>query len=139
MVLSPLEWLIIGAVVIVVIMWGPKKLPELARALGRAKKEFDSAAKEVQEVSKDLQSPIKEIAEDIEKESTAVRTGLRTESSSPSTISKARQDGSKHDILISTEKDIGIATEGKTRDQISRAIVAEASKQSDRNDSHEGS
>lgn len=139
MVLSPLEWLIIGAVVIVVIMWGPKKLPELARALGRAKKEFDSAAKEVQEVSKDLQNPIKEIAEDIEKESTAVRTGLRTESSSPSTRSKARQDGSKHDILINTAKDIGIATEGKTRDEISRAIVAEASKQSDRNDSHEGS
>ncbi|MBI3023559.1 MAG: twin-arginine translocase TatA/TatE family subunit [Thaumarchaeota archaeon] len=139
MAVSPLELLIIGAVVIVVIMWGPKKLPELARALGRAKKEFDSAAKEVQEVSKDLQSPIKEIAEDIEKESTAIRTDLRTESSSPSTSSKARQGGSKHDILTSTAKDIGITTEGKTRDEISRATVAEASKQSDRDDSHEGS
>ncbi|QQG49516.1 MAG: twin-arginine translocase TatA/TatE family subunit [archaeon] len=28
-------------------MWGPQKIPELARALGRAKKEFDSASKEI--------------------------------------------------------------------------------------------
>jgi Sec-independent protein translocase protein TatA len=31
------EWLIIGVVAIVIIMWGPAKIPEFAKALGRAK------------------------------------------------------------------------------------------------------
>ena len=40
MVLGPPEILII-VVVIVVILFGAKKIPELARALGRAKGEFE--------------------------------------------------------------------------------------------------
>lgn len=40
------ELLVIGAVVVVVLVMGPKKLPELARALGQAKKEFEAAKKE---------------------------------------------------------------------------------------------
>ena len=42
------EWLIIGVVAIVIIMWGPSKIPEFAKALGRAKGEFDKASKEFQ-------------------------------------------------------------------------------------------
>jgi sec-independent protein translocase protein TatA len=38
------EWIIIGVVAIVIIMWGPAKIPEFAKALGRAKGEFSKAS-----------------------------------------------------------------------------------------------
>jgi sec-independent protein translocase protein TatA len=43
---DPLQWIIIGVIVIVIFLWGPQKIPELARGIGRAKKEFDTASKE---------------------------------------------------------------------------------------------
>ena len=48
MSLSGVEWIIIGVIAVVVIMWGPSKIPELAKALGKAKGEFDKASKEFQ-------------------------------------------------------------------------------------------
>jgi len=41
------EWLVLVAVILIVFLWGPQKLPELARSIGLAKKEFDKAAKEI--------------------------------------------------------------------------------------------
>ena len=41
------EWLIVVGILLVVFLWGPQKLPELARSIGLARKEFDKAAKEV--------------------------------------------------------------------------------------------
>jgi sec-independent protein translocase protein TatA len=38
--MDPLELAIIGIVIVVFVVMGPKKIPELARALGSAKKEF---------------------------------------------------------------------------------------------------
>jgi sec-independent protein translocase protein TatA len=40
------ELLIAVGVLLVVFLWGPQKLPELARSVGLAKKEFERAAKE---------------------------------------------------------------------------------------------
>jgi sec-independent protein translocase protein TatA len=40
------EWLIVVGILLVVFLWGPQKLPELARSIGLAKKEFEKAAKE---------------------------------------------------------------------------------------------
>ena len=47
MALDPLEWIIIGVIVVVIFLWGPQKIPEIAKALGRARKEFDQGRKEV--------------------------------------------------------------------------------------------
>jgi sec-independent protein translocase protein TatA len=41
------EWLIVVGILLVVFLWGPQKLPELAKSIGLAKKEFEKAAKEV--------------------------------------------------------------------------------------------
>lgn len=40
------EWIVVGIVAIVIILWGPSKIPEFAKALGRAKGEFSKASKE---------------------------------------------------------------------------------------------
>jgi sec-independent protein translocase protein TatA len=46
MALVGYEWLIVAAILLVVFLWGPQKLPELAKSIGLAKKEFDKAVKE---------------------------------------------------------------------------------------------
>jgi sec-independent protein translocase protein TatA len=89
------EWLIVGVVAIVVIMWGPAKIPEFARALGRAKGEFEKASKEFQ---------------------TAAAT---TAANSPTVRSN-------DEILLETARNLGIATDGKTREQISTEIAERA-------------
>ncbi len=90
------EWIIIGVIAIVVILWGPAKIPELAKALGRAKGEFDKAQKEF----------------------TTVAT--ETAQSPPKTIR------TKDEILLETAKNMGILTEGKTKEQISTEIAEKA-------------
>ena len=45
---DPPQWIVIGVIVIAIFLWGPQKLPELARGLGRAKKEFENASKDVE-------------------------------------------------------------------------------------------
>ncbi|MBS7604955.1 MAG: twin-arginine translocase TatA/TatE family subunit [Candidatus Bathyarchaeia archaeon] len=38
--------IILLVVIAVILLWGPSKIPELARSLGRAKAEFEKASKE---------------------------------------------------------------------------------------------
>ena len=40
------EWLIVLAVIVVLFVWGPKKLPEFAKSIGLAKKEIEKISKE---------------------------------------------------------------------------------------------
>jgi sec-independent protein translocase protein TatA len=89
--LSGWEWIIIGVVAIVIIMWGPSKIPELAKALGKAKGEFDKASKEFQDAA--------------------------------STTANAPKIRSNDEILLETAQNLGIATDGKTREQISAEIA----------------
>ena len=89
--LSGWEWIIIGVVAIVIIMWGPSKIPELAKALGKAKGEFDKASKEFQDA--------------------------------PSNTANGPKIRSNDEILLETAKNLGIATDGKTREQISAEIT----------------
>lgn len=42
---DPTNLLLILGVVVVILIWGPQKIPELARSIGRARKEFDDASK----------------------------------------------------------------------------------------------
>jgi sec-independent protein translocase protein TatA len=92
---DPLQWIVIGVIVIAIFLWGPQKLPELARGLGRAKKEFENASKEVE----------------------GSMTGIGQSASVPKSADQ---------VLLETARQLGISTEGKTREQISQEIVAKA-------------
>jgi sec-independent protein translocase protein TatA len=84
--------LVIGAILL---LWGPKKIPELAKGLGQAKGEFDKA-------SKDYVNSAKQAA---------------------STKPKEDSSDSSDDALIDTARKLGIDTLGKTRAEISKEIV----------------
>ncbi len=94
------EWIIIGVVAIVIILWGPSKIPEFAKALGRAKGEFSKASKEFNDAA-----------------NAETATTPQTVAYSPRSALK-----SKDEILLDTAKNLGIPTDGKTREQISEEI-----------------
>jgi sec-independent protein translocase protein TatA len=59
------EWLII--LLVVVLLFGGKKIPELMRGLGKGVREFKNASNETDEVKKE----INEVASDINKNSSS--------------------------------------------------------------------
>jgi sec-independent protein translocase protein TatA len=87
------EWIIIGVVAIVIILWGPTKIPQLAKALGRAKGEFKNASKETNETAAP-QAP----------------------AASPTRLK------SKDELLVETAQNLGVSTAGKTKEQLSEEI-----------------
>ena len=94
-----MELIIIGVVAIVIIMWGPGKIPEFAKALGRAKGEFEKASKEFNQT-----------------------TNANTSIGSTSNVTASAAIKTKDEILIDTAKAFGISTDGKSRQQISDEI-----------------
>ena len=95
MALDPIEWIVIGIIVVVIFMWGPSKIPEFARSIARARKEMDTAKKE-------FENP----------------------SAQPAEAPRVQAQAGPDDVLIQTARRMGISTEGKTRDQISTEMVA---------------
>jgi sec-independent protein translocase protein TatA len=85
------EWLWI-VVIVVVFLFGAKKVPELARAVGRARGEFERGKKELEGA---ISSPI-----DIEDKKTNVED--------------------KSTKLNNAAQKLGISTEGKTDEQIKK-------------------
>ena len=101
MALDPLELIIIGVIVVVVLLWGPKKIPELARSLGLARKEFEQAKKVMQNPGSAL-----------------------TDSMTQGVQGQAPPLSSSDELLLQTARRLGISTQGKTKEQISEEIVA---------------
>lgn len=97
------EWIIIGVVAIVIIMWGPAKIPEFAKALGKAKGEFNKAQKEFTDAAN-------------------AQTNQTTTTSTALEPKPAPANKTKDEMLIETAQKLGIPTEGKTRAQISEEV-----------------
>ena len=66
---GPTEWLIVGAVVL--LLFGAKKLPDLARSLGRSSSEFKKGIREgsVDEDEEETTTPTKASTETTDKSS----------------------------------------------------------------------
>jgi sec-independent protein translocase protein TatA len=97
-----IELAIIGIIVVVFVVMGPKKIPELARALGSAKKEFSQGAQD----------------------SSSSNYSTPATYSTPPTYSTPMADtpAAQDDLMVAARR-LGIPTEGKTREQISAEIV----------------
>jgi len=98
------DLVIVGIIAIVIIMWGPAKIPEFAKALGRAKGEFSKAQKEFTDAASTT-------------ESTATTTNAAFAAPKPAPTIKTNDE-----MLLETAQRLGIPTDGKTREQISDEI-----------------
>jgi sec-independent protein translocase protein TatA len=117
---DPLQLLIVGAIVIVFIMWGPKKIPELARALGQARGEFAAGAAQK---PVGLSEPATSFAS-VTSPAPQTDTSQQSASTSTGVVGGAPSAGGDNSDLIGTALKLGIPTEGRTPAEISDAIVA---------------
>ncbi len=99
------EWIIIGVVAIVIIMWGPAKIPEFAKSLGRAKGEFTKAQKEFTDAA-----------------NSSLNTTTATAPVAQSRPAPSPTIITKDELLLETAQRLGIPTDGKTREEISSEI-----------------
>ena len=99
---DPIQWVVIGVVVIALFLWGPSKIPQLARSFGQARRELEQAQKE-------FQNPTDQ---------------------APKPQSTAQAEPSADEVLLRTARSLGISTEGKTREQIANEIVERAGQRS---------
>lgn len=114
MALDPLELVVVGVILIVIFLWGPQRIPEIARAIGRARKEYEQASKELSGALTAAGSP----------------SGAVPAASAPSaggSIAESRPVKTGDELLMETARRLGISTMGKTREQISEEIVGKSS------------
>jgi len=89
--------IIVGAIAIVIIMWGPAKIPEFARALGRAQGDFKKAQKEFSDAA-------------------ATGSSAVTANATVAVPKLASTIKTKDELLLKTAQKLGIPTDGKTRE-----------------------
>ena len=107
---DPIVWILIIAVV--VFLFGANKIPQFAKAIGQARKEFDSASKAITNPASIITEP-----QAVPAPIPAAQTGKSAVTSVPQPNLQA------DDPLISAAQKEGIDTQGKTRDQIATEIA----------------
>ncbi len=104
---DPIVWILIIAVV--VFLFGANKIPQFAKAIGQARKEFDTASKAITNPSSVIENPPASIPTAQTVQSAAVQT--------PQSNTQAA-----YPLILAAQKE-GIDTQGKTRDQIATEIA----------------
>jgi sec-independent protein translocase protein TatA len=94
-----LEWIII-LVVIIMVLFGAKKLPEFAKSLGKMTGEFQRGRMEIERELKSMEAELK----------------------------KEYKTDSETEQLEKMARELGIVTVGKTEDEIREEVIAELSK-----------
>lgn len=93
------EWIWI-ILFVVVLLFGSKKIPEIARAIGRAKGEFEKGKQEIEREIREAEKEAKESSQTSKKEDT------------------------EREKLIKVANALGISTYGKTDEQLREEIQA---------------
>jgi sec-independent protein translocase protein TatA len=117
---DPMQWIVIGVVIIALLMWGPNKIPELAASIGKARREFDTARKEIE-------NPMNALLQSASQTPTSQSLQPVTAQLPVTQAPTAQPEFAGDDVLIRTARQMGIATEGKTREQLSLEMVTKAS------------
>ncbi len=121
MALDPLELATIAGVIIVLFLWGPQKIPELARMIGRARREFDNATREFQNAANSIQNGTNPLFATLTSPSLP-QPGAKSALPPPPPPPKAVKTGDQ--LLIEAARKLGLLTQGKTREQIQEEIIA---------------
>jgi Sec-independent protein translocase protein TatA len=153
MALDALELGVIALMGIAVFIWGPEKVPEIAKQIATARKEIDVYTKQLQGITKELQTsmstgnldnlsgvltsvggpmarspPVAEIANATAAAATvAAVTAPVVVPPVPSTSVPSSIVKSGDQLLLEMARKLGISTQGKTRDDIQNEILARAS------------
>ena len=112
MAVAGLEWVVIGVILVILILWGPTQIPKIARAFGQAKKEFQKASQETERTVREAQEIAREATEPFKE---TIQTATRE-------MSDMERD------LMSLARQLGIKTEGKTKEQIASEIAKKLKK-----------
>lgn len=92
-----MEWIILlGAIVL--LLFGAKKIPELAKGLGRARGEYERGKREVQQEMADMEAERK------------------------SKSKKSKKSAGSEGRIIKAARDLGIETEGKSETELKKEI-----------------
>lgn len=106
---DPIVWILIIAVV--VFLFGANKIPQFARAIGNARKEFNEASKELTNPT-----PMTQPASPATSAATP-----QVVQPAPSPVAQPSTQGA--DPLIEAAEREGIETQGKTKDQIATELA----------------
>ncbi|MGD0804705.1 MAG: twin-arginine translocase TatA/TatE family subunit [Candidatus Bathyarchaeia archaeon] len=88
MALDPLELAVIVGAIAIFLIWGPSKIPELARSLGRARGEYAKASKETELEQSKAKTKEKDESPDNELTLVAQALGISTEGKTKSQLAK---------------------------------------------------
>jgi len=123
------EWIIILIIIAVLLLFGPQKLPELARGIGRALGEFRRGKMEVErQISSEISDmEVRDTRARVEKAATALRLPTTGRSEMQLKLDIARAvDKAPDDEVISAAQAVGVYSSGadvqRLREQIVKAL-----------------
>ena len=145
MALDILEWGVIIVMGAGILVYGPEKIPEIAKTVAAAKRQFDGATKQLQGITKEIQTGMNSGNLNIDTLSNALinvgggapipgnpspqeiaNASQGTPAGGPAAPAPAAGEGSgksADQMLVEMAKSLNIQTQGRTREEISQAIM----------------
>jgi sec-independent protein translocase protein TatA len=103
-------------VLVVIFLWGPGKLPQMARAIGQAKSEYDK-------VAKGFADPLNSLTTLATTPQIPAAPGPSPAAPMVSPTAPVQTQQIKQDPIVIAAKSLGISTEGKTKEELVKEIT----------------